>query len=367
MPIDLKAYQKTLYAGLYRSKEVDSDGVKYMGRFQHNGKKYVKVIGYSIKDGIDEKRAHELFLEYKNSVIYNQELTHQKDSPTEKQPPISIDEIQEIVEPYWNLFNYNPKKIEYALKNQYYNEVLKPYQVELIKMQEYLNNKGKKMIILFEGRDASGKGGAIRKITRYMNSKHYRIVALGKPSNTQKTQWYFQRYVEQFPIAGEVIIFDRSWYNRAMVEPVFGFCTPKEYDDFLLDVKQFEKSIVRNNIILVKIYFSVSKSVQERRFNRRSKDPLRQWKLSEVDLQAQELWEAFSAKKYKMLEYSEIEEAPWYIIRSDDKILTRLESIKVILNAVDYPRRNSDLNFESNESVVFNAIQELNTMHHDKY
>ena len=218
------------------------------------------------------------------------------------------------------------------------------------------------MMVLFEGRDASGKGGAIRTIARYSNSKHCRIVALGKPSDKEKSQWFFQRYIKHFPQNGEILLFDRSWYNRAMVEPVFGFCSDREYETFFLDVKDFEKSIIRNNTKLIKFYYSVSKETQAKRFERRSKDPLRQWKLSEVDLQAQELWDTFTQKKYKMLKDTEISQAPWNIIRSNDKYLTRLESMKVILNAIDYPNRNLDLDYEPNKSVLFNAKEELEFM-----
>ncbi|MDF1530175.1 MAG: polyphosphate kinase 2, partial [Sedimenticola sp.] len=171
-----------------------------------------------------------------------------------------------------------------ALRQYRREEELKPYQAELIKMQQYLENTGTRMIILFEGRDAAGKGGTIRRVTRYMNEKHYRVVALGKPTEHEKTQWFFQKYVQQFPRGGEVVLFDRSWYNRAMVEPVFGFCSDEEYKNFMRGVSGFEKDLVRQGTVLIKLYFSVTKSEQARRFNRRKNDPLRQWKLSEVDV-----------------------------------------------------------------------------------
>ncbi|MDX2504909.1 MAG: polyphosphate kinase 2, partial [Gammaproteobacteria bacterium] len=172
-----------------------------------------------------------------------------------------------------------------ALKKCDLEQSLKPYQAELIQMQKYLENTGKRMVILFEGRDASGKGGTIRRVTRYMNEKHYRIVALGKPTEEQKTQWFFQKYANQLPEGGEVVLFDRSWYNRSMVEPVFGFCSDQEYKDFMKGVTGFEKDLVRQGTILVKLYFSVTREEQAKRFKRRKTDPLRQWKLSEVDIQ----------------------------------------------------------------------------------
>ena len=176
---------------------------------------------------------------------------------------------------------------------------LKPYQVELLKLQRHLEQHNKRMIVLFEGRDAAGKGGTIRRVTRYMNEKHYRVVALGKPTEEQRSQWYLQRYVAQFPRGGEMVLFDRSWYNRAMVEPVFGFCTEKEYEDFLRGVVGFEKDLVRQGTILVKLYFSVTKEEQQRRFERRRDDPLRQWKLSEIDVQAQEHWDDFTDRQVR--------------------------------------------------------------------
>ncbi len=178
---------------------------------------------------------------------------------------------------------------------------LKPYQAELIKLQRHIEESNQKMIILFEGRDAAGKGGTIRRVTRYMNEKHYRIVALGKPTEEQKTQWFYQKYISHFPRGGEIVLFDRSWYNRAMVESVFGFCTQKEYDDFMRGVKGFEKDLTRQGIILIKLYFSVTKDEQARRFERRKTDPLRQWKLSEIDVQAQDKWDEFTDTKYNMI------------------------------------------------------------------
>ena len=163
-----------------------------------------------------------------------------------------------------------------AEKKRADEQKLKPYQAELIKLQKYLEDTDKKMIILFEGRDAAGKGGTIRRVTRYMDEKHYRVVALGKPTEEQKTQWFYQKYIQHFPRAGEIVLFDRSWYNRAMVEQVFGFCTKKEYEDFMNGVKGFENDLVRQGIILVKLYYSVTKDEQALRFERRKSDPLRQ-------------------------------------------------------------------------------------------
>ncbi|MCW8934934.1 MAG: polyphosphate kinase 2 [Gammaproteobacteria bacterium] len=253
------------------------------------------------------------------------------------------------------------------LKNKAYRkfkqeEELKPFQAELIKMQQYLEQTKRRMIILFEGRDAAGKGGTIRRVTRYMNEKHYRVVALGKPTEREKTEWFFQKYVRQFPQGGEVVLFDRSWYNRAMVEPVFGFCTDEEYKNFNRGVSGFEKDLIRQGTILVKLYFSVTQEEQARRFERRKTDPLRQWKLSEVDVQAQERWDDFTNVKYQMLKNTHTTHAPWKIIRSNDKHLARLNAMKVIINSVPYERDNQDLDFVPNPDIVISGSRELEMM-----
>jgi len=241
-------------------------------------------------------------------------------------------------------------------------QALKPYQAELIKLQNHLETTGKKMIILFEGRDAAGKGGTIRRVTRYMNEKHYRVVALGKPTEEQKTQWFYQKYIQHFPQGGEMVLFDRSWYNRAMVESVFDFCTQKEYEDFMKGVKGFEKDLVRQGTILVKLYFSVTKKEQAKRFKRRKTDPLRQWKLSEIDVQAQERWDDFTNTKYKMLKQTHSQSAPWTVVRSNDKQQARLEVLKVILNTVDYENRDATLDYALNPDIVISGSREIEIM-----
>jgi polyphosphate kinase len=211
---------------------------------------------------------------------------------------------------------------------------LRPWQVELLKLQMHLEAHRMRMIVLFEGRDAAGKGGTIRRVTRYMNEKHYRVVALGKPTDDQRSLWYFQRYAAQLPAGGEIVLFDRSWYNRAMIEPVFGFCTEEEYQHFMLGVTGFEKDLVRQGTVLVKLYFSVTREEQRRRFERRHTDPLRRWKFSEIDIQAQDRWDEFTNRKYEMIKRTSTPSAPWVIIRSGDKQRARLNAIKVMLNAV---------------------------------
>jgi polyphosphate kinase 2 len=257
------------------------------------------------------------------------------------------------------------EEIVQAVLEKFYNsEELKPYQAELIKMQRHLERTGKKMVILIDGRDASGKGGTIRRVTRYMNEKRYRVVALGKPNEQQKTELHIKRYIEHFPRAGEIVLFDRSWYNRALVEPVMGFCTHKQYNRFMKKVNTYESNFLEDagRTILLKLYFSVSKEEQQKRFERRKNDPLRHWKLSEVDLQAQDLWDEFTDKKFMLLKKTHTKQSPWYVIRSDDKHLARRETIKVILNVVRYRGRNRKLDFSLNPDIVIPGNKEIQMM-----
>jgi len=286
------------------------------------------------------------------------EKTHQSQSPDVRSHIIT------------KLLNVKNKEdiVEAALLKYYYSEELKPYQAELIKMQKHLERTGKKMIILFDGRDASGKGGTIRRIARYMNEKRYRVTALGKPNEYQKTELHMKRYIEQFPHAGEIVLFDRSWYNRAMVEPVMKFCTPEQYKRFLKKVTSYEQNFILDGgkTILLKLYFSVSKEEQSRRFERRRKDPLRQWKLSEVDLQAQELWSEFTEKKRILLQKTHRKDSPWFVIRSDNKHLARRETMKLILNSVKYRGRTRSLDFKLNPEIVIPGDVEYKHMTKEK-
>ena len=259
------------------------------------------------------------------------------------------------------------QKLSSTLKSKYHQALrLQPFQVELLKLQDHLERHNKKMIVLFEGRDAAGKGGTIRRVTRYMNEKRYRVVALGKPSEEQRSQWYLQRYVTQFPAGGEIVLFDRSWYNRAMVEPVLGFCTEKEHRDFMRGVVGFEKDLVRQGTVLVKLYFSVTKEEQLRRFERRRGDPLRQWKLSEIDMLAQELWDEYTERKYQMLRQTHTNDAPWTIIRSRNKHKARLNAMRTILGAVQYEDRDPHLDFVPDPDIVVSGAREAELMEVDR-
>lgn len=259
-------------------------------------------------------------------------------------------------------YRLSDEKVERIIIKSMQEKELKPYQAELIKLQKHLDNTKQRMIILFEGRDAAGKGGTIRRVTRYMNEKHYRVIAMGKPTEQQLTQWYFQKYVAEFPRGGEIALFDRSWYNRAMVEPVFNFCTEQQYKDFMRGVVGFERDLVRQGTILVKLYFSVTKNVQKERFDSRTDDLLKQWKLSEVDVQAQDRWDEFTKVKYEMLRRTHNSHAPWTVIRSIDKHQARLNVIKVILNAVDYDNYNESLDYSPDDKIIVSGAREIEIM-----
>ncbi|MDK1019153.1 MAG: polyphosphate kinase 2 [Actinomycetota bacterium] len=280
--------------------------------------------------------------------------------------------IASSLEPYEDTEALKERVRELEIQNAKLKEAvakdkrLKPYQIELLKLQRHLEREHIPMIVLFEGRDASGKGGTIRRITRFMNEKRYRVVALGKPTEEQQTQWYFQKYVERFPTGGEMVLFDRSWYNRALVEPVFGFCTKKQYRDFIRGVTGFEKDLVRQGTVLVKLYFSVDKNIQAKRFSHRTNDPLRQWKLSEIDLQAQESWDDFTEMKHRMIERTSSGPAPWTIIRANSKSQARVNAMKVILNAVEYADRDPRVDFSVDPEVVLSGRQELARMDEER-
>jgi len=222
------------------------------------------------------------------------------------------------------------------LKEKEYLQELRKLQIELVKLQEWVKFNELKMVVVFEGRDAAGKGGTIKRITECLNPRSARVVALPAPNNREKTQWYFQRYVPHLPAAGEIVLFDRSWYNRAEVERVMGFCTEEEYRDFLRSCPEFERMLVRSGIILTKYWFSVSNEEQERRFQQRIDDPTRRWKLSPMDLQSRLRWVEYSIAKDEMFKFTDIKQAPWWVVNSDDKKRARLNCIHHLLTQVPY-------------------------------
>ena len=222
------------------------------------------------------------------------------------------------------------------LKAKFYEKELARLQEELIKLQYWVQEKGLRVVILFEGRDAAGKGGVIKRITERMNPRIARIVALGTPSDREKTQWWFQRYVAQLPAGGEIVLFDRSWYNRALVERVMGFCTEHQYQEFMRSCPQFERMLVRSGIIVLKYWFSVSDEEQERRFQSRLKNPVKRWKLSPMDIESRNRWVEYSRAKDTMFDHTDIKQCPWFVVPSDDKKRARLNCISHILNAIEY-------------------------------
>ncbi|KTG29306.1 polyphosphate kinase 2 [Haloferax profundi] len=245
---------------------------------------------------------------------------------------------------------YNKKGV---LKKKQYKRELNQLQEELVKLQYWIKEENLRVCVVFEGRDAAGKGGVIKRITRRLNPRVARVVALGKPTEREQGQWYFQRYVEQLPTEGEMVLFDRSWYNRAGVERVMGFCTDEEYEEFLRTAPEFERMLVRSGIILIKYWFSISDEEQERRFQKRNEDPKRRWKLSPMDLEARSQWVEYSKAKDAMFEHTDIEEAPWNVVHADVKRHARLNCISHLLDQIPYedltpdpielpPRQNAD-------------------------
>ena len=256
------------------------------------------------------------------------------------------------------------KKIPVWVKKEVlaYEEELRTLQIELLKLQNHIKDKGIKLLMLFEGRDAAGKGGTIKRITEHLNPRGARVVALDKPSDTEKSQWYFQRYTHHLPSAGEIVLFDRSWYNRGGVEPVMGFCTQEEHKEFLHEVPEYERMQVNSETILLKFYFSVSKKEQARRFEKRKTDPLKQYKLSPVDEKSQQMWDKYTIAKYSMLLASHTDLVPWTIIRSDNKKQARINCIKHILSQVEYPGKIKHSALKTDPEILISGNQEIKNM-----
>jgi polyphosphate kinase 2 len=222
------------------------------------------------------------------------------------------------------------------LSRTVYERELAELELELVKLQDWVKAKGLKVVVLFEGRDAAGKGGTIKRITQPLNARVCRVVALGTPTERERTQWYFQRYVQHLPAAGEIVLFDRSWYNRAGVERVMGFCTEDEYNEFLTSVPQFERMLIRSDTILVKYWFSVSDEEQERRFQERLTHRVKRWKISPMDLEARTHWFDYAKAKDHMFQYTDIPDSPWWVVEADEKRRARLNCIHHLLSVIDY-------------------------------
>ena len=226
--------------------------------------------------------------------------------------------------------------IEEVRKTLLYEQELRQLQVELVKLQRWVQSNGERIAILVEGRDAAGKGGTIRRFTEHLNPRAMRVVALPKPSDEERGQWYFQRYIRQLPNKGEIVFFDRSWYNRAVVEPVMGFCSKKEHQRFLQQVPEFEHMLYEDGVTIIKFWFSISKEEQAKRFEARRQNPLKQWKLSPVDEKAQELWDSYTRYKEEMFSKTHATFSPWIIVKANDKQAARLESLRYVLNVLPY-------------------------------
>jgi polyphosphate kinase 2 len=255
----------------------------------------------------------------------------QKPSKKEKKKHAS-----EEKEPNQESVGIEPQPKTKKISKKVYEKELIKLQIELVKLQEWIKQKGLKVIVIFEGRDAAGKGGVIKRITQSLNPRICRVVALGTPTEREKSQWYFQRYVPHLPAAGEMVLLDRSWYNRAGVERVMGFCTDEEYREFMRSCPEFERMLVRSGIILIKYWFSVSDAEQERRFKARNEDPTKRWKLSPMDLESRDKWEEYSKAKDTMFAYTDIKQAPWYVVNADQKKNARLNCISHLLSIIPY-------------------------------
>ncbi len=254
----------------------------------------------------------------------------------------SEEDLEILNSPIGLRYLYGDKKTDVvkALRMTKYEIQLKELQVELIKLQNWYITNEKKIVIIFEGRDAAGKGGAIRRLTAHLNPRHFRKVALPKPTSEEKGQWYFQRYVNQLPMPGEMVLFDRSWYNRAVVEPVNDFCTQKQYKTFMGQVNDFERMILESDTHLIKLYFSITKEEQKCRFKDIQTSPLKKWKMTPVDERAQELWDEYTKYKLKMFEHTDTELSPWVVIEADRKTKARIEAIQHVLNTIPYAKKD---------------------------
>ncbi len=266
------------------------------------------------------------------------------------------------------------QKITKKLIRKYFNEVIYPYpehlamreyydqkirlQIELVKLQNWIRDEGKRVVLIFEGRDAAGKGSTIRTFMEHLNPRWSKVVALEKPSEEERGQWYFQRYVRELPSAGEIAFFDRSWYNRAGVERVMGFCTEKDYEDFLEQAPVFEKMLVKSGITIIKFYLSVSKKEQAQRFKERKTNPLKQWKLSPIDLEAQHKWDGYTEAKNTIFETTDSDEAPWVIVKTEQKTRGRLEAMRFVLNQFDYTNKEPEM-VASLDPLIISRVSSL--------
>ncbi|MGB0721051.1 MAG: polyphosphate kinase 2 [Gammaproteobacteria bacterium] len=255
------------------------------------------------------------------------------------------------------MFTKNIYPYEQKMKRPEYERRKEELQIELLKMQNWVRDTGQRIVILFEGRDAAGKGGTIKRMMEHLNPRGARVVALEKPTEREKNQWYFQRYIKHLPASGEIVLFDRSWYNRAGVERVMGFCSPSEYLEFMRQVPELERMLVRSGIRFFKLWFSVSREEQLRRFKAREHHPLKQWKLSPVDLASLDKWDDYTEAKEAMFFHTDTADAPWTVIKSDDKKRARINAMRHVLNELPYPNRNAEIAVPPDELIVGSASE----------
>ena len=263
-------------------------------------------------------------------------MSKKKESRSNKEHKPSMNDRQKVANGGTHIPEQNTTTKGGTLKRKFYEKELARLQLELIKLQEHIKNKGLKVVVIFEGRDTAGKGGTIKRITEALNPRICRVVALGTPTEREKTQWYFQRYVAHLPAAGEMVLFDRSWYNRAGVERVMNFCNDDEYQEFLRSCPEFERMLVRSGIFLIKYWLSVDAEEQAHRFQSRIENPSKRWKISKMDLEARKRWVDYSRAKDDMFKYTDIKQAPWFVVESHDKRRARLNCIAHLLNRIPY-------------------------------
>lgn len=319
-------------------------------------KKEYKDIKKELKEL--QKFVHEVD-EYIEEIEENQEKNQLIDvvKQVEKRYK-SFDKIPEEKQHKYKQIGVKRKDIEYE------KEIIK-LQLELVKLQRHIIETGQKVLIIFEGRDAAGKGGNIKRFTEYLNPRAARVVALQKPTEVEKTQWYFQRYIKNLPNGGEMVFFDRSWYNRAGVEPVMWFVSKKDYEKFLDDVPKFEKMLVDSGIKIIKLYYSTSKAEQAKRFEERRYNPLKQYKLSPIDQFSQKLWKKYTLAEYQNFKSTDSEHAPWTIINTDDKKEGRINAIKYVLSQFNYPEKISEKELKFDNEVIISAKQKNNIIKDD--
>lgn len=282
-------------------------------------------------------------------------LRPQTDEKKEKSLTLNEDELKfvETGKEFLKLLELKSVDVQRIMDTMEYERELKYLQIELNKLQNDVVKNKRRVVVIFEGRDAAGKGGTIRRFTQHLNPRDIDVVALPKPNETERGQWYFQRYVRQLPEPGTIVFFDRSWYNRAVVEPVMSFCTPQEYDSFMQQVPKFEKMLHDDGIEIIKFWFSISKEEQEKRFRSRRKNPLKQWKMSPVDEKAQALWDVYTSYKEKMFSSTHTSHGPWVIVQANVKQKARLESIRYMLSSLNYEgRENSPVSLQPDSKIV---------------